>query len=307
MAFKLNKNDRKLIFSLAECRVLTLSQVAAIQRKSKQVTRRRLRVLEQAGLILSRTQGFGRFRGRPEKLFSLTEKGTHLLDLKGPHLKNVIQVLNEENLRCLDHQLLVNWFQIHLQYIEHMFTPLSIQFLSPTSPFLKRDHNNRPLIFERLPAANKTGGPNGFTPDGVFSISHNERHKTLLFFLEVDRGTESIASPKRNSGDIRQKIINYQRYFRSGRYKRYEKILDCSFKGFRLLFLTNTTSRLATLCRLVQEMPPSDFVWLTEQERMFSQGLSDAIWFREGRQDASPESILGPEMVCQAPLLPLKE
>jgi hypothetical protein len=307
MALKPNKNDRKLFLSLAECRVLTLSQVAAIQRKSKQVTRRRLRALEQAGLILSRTQGFGRFRGRPEKLFSLAEKGTHFLDLKGPHFKNVIQRLDEENIRSLDHQLLVNWFQIHLQHMEHKFIPLSIQFLSPTSPLLKRDHNNRPFIFERLPADNKSGGPKGFTPDGVFSISHNERNKNLLFFLEVDQGTESIASVKRNKGDIRQKIINYQRYFRSGRYKRYENTWGCSFNGFRLLFLTNTSNRLTALCRLVRDMPPSDFIWITDQERMFAQGLSDAIWFRGGRPDTSPESILGTAMACLAPILPLKE
>ena len=51
-------------------------------------------------------------------------------------------------------------------------------------------------------------------PDGVFTISHQE--KTLLFFLEVDMGTETLASTKQGTGDVRQKIINYQSLFYNG-------------------------------------------------------------------------------------------
>ena len=37
MTFKLNKNDRRLLATIAEHRVLTTSQVTAIQHKSRQV------------------------------------------------------------------------------------------------------------------------------------------------------------------------------------------------------------------------------------------------------------------------------
>jgi hypothetical protein len=60
------------------------------------------------------------------------------------------------------------------------------------------------------------------------------------------------------------------------------------------------------LCRLVQEMPPSDFIWLTDQQRMFTHGLSAKIWARSGKQDSNRESILGNEMACRAPILPIK-
>jgi hypothetical protein len=299
MAFKFNKNDRKLHASIAEHRVLTVSQLTAIHQKNKQVARRRLGMLEEAGLIQSTTRGFGHIRGRPEKLVSLAENGTRLLGCEDHSLHAVSD-------RCLDHQLLVNWFRIHLGHIGHVITQLSFRFLSPTSPFLRREHNDRPLIFERIRVENHPGNSIGFTPDGVFSITHKEQKKTLLFFLEVDMGTESVASPKRDPRDIRQKVINYQKYFQSSQYKRYEEIWECSLKGFRLLFLTNTNGRLATLCRLVQEMIPSDFIWLTDQERMFSNGLSAKIWVRGGRQDVRPQSILGAEMACQTPISPLK-
>ena len=303
MTFKLNKNDRQLLAAIAEHRVLTVSQVTAIQRKSRQVVRRRLNKLEQAGFIISATRGFGQSRGRPEKTVSLTKEGASLLSSKYPALRDVpLNKMNAEKIRCMEHQLLTNWFCIHLGQIEHAIPEFSIQFLSPTSPFLKRDNSDIPLIFEPLPAEGQSKNVSGFTPDGVFSITHRKRQMTLLFFLEVDMGTESVASLKRDPRDVRQKVINYQEYFRSDRYKRYEKYWDCNLKGFRLLFLTNTDARVAVLSRLVQEMPPSKFIWLTSLKQMFSHGLSAEIWVRGGKQDVPCESILGTAMACRAPL-----
>lgn len=302
MSFKFNKNDHQLLAEIAEHRVLTISQVTAIQRKSAQVVRRRLNKLEQEGTIVTATRGFGQGRGRPEKIVSLAKEGATLLSSKYPALRDVpINKINAEKIRCLDHQLLTNWFRIHLNEIEHATPELSIRYLSPNSPFLKQDNTDIPFIFEHLPSDDSSKNSSGFTPDGVFSISHRQKQITLLFFLEVDMGTESVASPKRDPRDIRQKIINYQEYFQSNRYKRYEKYWDCILKGFRLLFLTNTNSRLLVLSRLVQEMPPSDFIWLTSLEQMFSHGLSAEIWFRGGKQEARAESILGP-YACRTPV-----
>lgn len=303
MTFKLNKNDRQLLASIAEYRVLTVSQITAIQRKSKQVVRRRLNMMEKAGLILSGTVGFGQSRGRPEKRISLSENGAALLRSNDKALQNVpYNKMSAEKIYCLEHQLLTNWFWIHLGQIEQTIPQLSVKFLSPTSPFLKRDHNNLPLIFESLPAEGPSKNFSGFTPDGVFNITHKEKKTALLFFLEVDMGTESIASQKRTPNDIRQKIINYQEYFRSHRYKRYEKFWNCKLRGFRLLFLTNTNARMAALSRLVQEMPPSDFIWLTSSKQMFSHGVSAEIWLRGGKQNSPSESILGATMACEVPL-----
>ena len=306
MTFKLNKNDCQLLAAIAEHRVLMASQVTAIRRKSRQVVGRRLTQLESAGFIVSTVRGFGQSRGRPEKTVSLTQEGASLLSSKYPALRDVpINKINAEKIRCMEHQLLTNWFRIHLGEIEHAIPEFSIQFLSPDSPFLKRDNSNIPLIYEQPPAEGQSKNVSGFTPDGVFSITHRKRQITLLFFLEVDMGTESVASLKRGPRDVRQKVINYQEYFRSDRYKRYEKYWGCNLKGFRLLFLTNTNGRMAVLSRLVQEMPPSDFIWLTSLKEMFSNGLSAEIWIRGGKQGAPSKSILGPS-ACKIPVLPLK-
>lgn len=111
--------------------------------------------------------------------------------------------------------------------------------------------------------------------------------------------TEPVASMDRNSKDIRQKIMNYQAIFRSGHYKRFENVFQFKFNGFRLLFLTNSPARSTSLSRLVQEMPPSDFIWLTNQEKMFSDGLSSEIWARGGKMDRPSQSIIGPNLASQ--------
>ena len=73
-------------------------------------------------------------------------------------------------------------------------------------------------------------------------------------------------------------------YFLSEQYKRYESVFNCELCGFRLLFLTNTLGRLASLCRLAQDMGPDDtcFVWLTDQSRLEDDGVTGRIWAQGG-------------------------
>jgi hypothetical protein len=116
-------------------------------------------------------------------------------------------------------------------------------------------------------------------------------------------GTETLVSTKPGAGDVRQKIINYQSLFRSKNYKRYEKILDAELNGFRLIFLANSLLRSQKLCELVQDMPPSDFIWITHQKQMFTHGVSADIWARGGRHHKPPESILGSKLAFEAPVM----
>ena len=189
MTIKLNKNDRRLLAIIAEHRVLTTRQVTAIQHKSRQVVRRRLRQLEETGVILTAPRGLGHSRGRPEKMISLTREGLNRISDDYPVLRGMpIHQINGDKIRCMEHQLLTNWFRIHLAQIEHIIPELFIQFLSPDSPFLKRDKRDVPFIHEHAPHKGKNRKAGGFTPDGVFSITHVKSQKTLLFFFEVDMG-----------------------------------------------------------------------------------------------------------------------
>ena len=131
----------------------------------------------------------------------------------------------------------------------------------------------------------------GFIPDGVFSIRNEQQNKRLLFFLEVDRSTESIASAQ-NPVSISQKIRSYRSYFQTKGYKRYEKKWMEDLDGFRVLFLTNTPRRRDSISTLLRTNPSLNFVWITDKEQMFRHGISASIWVKGGAS-SPPSSILG--------------
>ena len=300
MTLKVNKNDRKLLAGIAEHKALTVKQLSALSRKSFQVIRRRIRDLAAEDLIRTQMQGYGRGRGRPETLIFLTEKGVALLEEEGIPSGHAASATDKMEIPVsLDHLLLVNWFRIHLLQIERAIPQLSVHYLNP-SPRPSGSYISSSAV--RIPSDQKPEKFVELIPDGVFSITHQEADKkTLLFFLEVDMGSETLVSMDRDRKDIRQKILNYQTLFRSGMYKRYERTFESELNGFRLLFLVNSAARLTGLSRLVREMPPSDFIWLTDQERMFSHGLAAKIWARGGHTDDPPESILGPVLARELP------
>ncbi len=295
MAFRLRRTDCLTLQFLADYRILNIRQLSAVFRKDKQTISRRMGDLCKAGLVKVTPQNFGRNRGRPEFLLSVSEKGFGILKQK----KLITDKVPYENTgpigsNLLDHQLLLNWFRIYLNEIDKLGLNLTLQFLACNSPFVPCWGDGHVIITDLTSIGLKTVRKVKFIPDAVFALTNDTRDKSMLFFLEVDCGTETLSSPQRDMSDIRQKILNYQWYFQSLRYKRYEAIFKVAhFQGFRVLFLSKTDGRLAALCKLTQEMEPSDFVWLTEQNRLFSDGVFWNIWARGGDLYKSPQSILG--------------
>ena len=291
--FRMNANDYKILEAIAEFRILTPTQISAFFQKNKQVIWRRLRAFEKEELILAVKREFGRGRGRPENSLGLTESGVNILKEKGVIAGKVpYEKVGPVNIHRIDHQLLLNWFRIHLNLIEKTLTKISIRAMTYNSPFLPECPNGRIFITDFLPGTDNERDSK-FTPDAVFYTHDSITDKTCLFFLEVDCGTETIVSTKRDMTDIRQKISNYGLYFDSLRYKRYEEIFKHSLNGFRLLFLTSTLGRLAALCKLTQEMQSTDFVWLTDFDSILDKGLSDRIWIKGGFLQCPRHSILG--------------
>jgi len=292
---RLKEKDLEILKTIAELRILTANQITVILDRNKQALRRKLASLEKKGFIAAQVNELGRHRGRPERLFSLSLQGLDLLKAQRilPEKTAKERVL-AENISIVDHQLLTNWFWAHLIHLERIHKRICVDFLSETSPFLPQSESGHYFITD-------SAGKSIFTPDGVFMLTDTAENKSLLFFLEVDCSSESLASPKRHSKDIRQKIINYGTYFDGLGYKRYEEFWNRRLNGFRMLFVSNSFARLNDLCSLVRQMPPSDFVWLTNSQSMFKEGISANIWIKGGDVESHRQSILG-SLSCQAPI-----
>ncbi len=290
MEYKLTKGDIELLTHIADYRILTIEQLAAIRQRAKQSIRKNVRKLENEGFVFKGKEAQGHAH-RPIDFIFLTEKCLDHFDDKELTLRDITI-----DPMFIEHELLVNWFRIHLQQIDISVPEMKVNYLSPV--FQKNDYlqmqivekdNNKKKIIKLI-------------PDGVFAISKNK--KSLLFFVEVDMGTEVISSQKNSSNNITQKIVNYQTLFWENRYKHYEEVFEAKLNGFRLLFLTNTRTRMIKICQLVAKMPPSNFIWLTEQEKMFNYGLSAKIWAKGGHYNNPLQSILG-KLSCKAPVCSL--
>ena len=302
MTLKLQNRDYEFIRQLAKYRMLSVSQLAAVLQRSEQVIRRRCRELKRNAVIRVNDK-LGQNTGRPKSLFALTEHGIDLLRDQGLIGRDVpYENAGPVSQRLIDHQLLMNWFKIHLNEIDKMEPRPTLKFWAYNSLFVPRRADGTILTNDVAPIGQRAVHKVKFTPDAVFTITNTGGDITLLSFLEVDCGTETLASPKRTLSDIRQKILNYQWYFDTLQYKRYEEIFNVPLiHGFRVLFLTKTTGRLAALCQLTREMAPADFIWLTEQQRLFAQGALAKIWARGGNLEGARQSILGRKH-CQTPL-----
>jgi len=301
---KVTKADIELLSCIAEYKFLTVKQLAAFSQRSQQVIRRKLRIFESEYLIVMKERGFGRGPGRRENIIILSEKGITLLrdkEILSNHGTYITDKTRE--LIFINHDLVVNWFFIHLLQIGRENPRFFTQHLTISSHNLKEGNAEKPLLQERFSTDQDHEKINIMIPDGVFTIHDNESEKSLLFFLEVDMGTEILAKTDRTPGDVRQKIINYRALFHSNHYKRYEKIFNTQLNGFRLLFLNSSFVGMKAICNLVQEMPPSNFIWVTDQDQMFSHGLSAEIWARGGRYEKPLESILGRELAFESTVL----
>ena len=118
MSGKITKADIKLLSSIAEYKFLTVKQLAALSQRSQQVIRRRLRLFKSEYLVVMKERGFGKGPGRLENIIILSEKGMELLrdeDILSSH--GIYITDKTKPPMFIDHDLLVNWFFIHLLQI----------------------------------------------------------------------------------------------------------------------------------------------------------------------------------------------
>jgi hypothetical protein len=294
MAENLSKTDFEIILNLAEYRLMTVSQLAFLYPRSERLLRTRLKKLTKNELIRLDLIPLLGNKGRPAYIYSLGKSGFDIL--RSAHKLSTstpFERVNIISLHSRSHMIAVNDFRIQLVKTARIAADLEVRFLSPNSPFTARINDEQTIISEQFavnPSDNKWVR---YTPDGVFVIHCSTLKKTLLFFLELDMATESLASRKGYKNNIREKILNYQLTYKLEQYKRYESVFGSKLNGFRLLLVTKNSAHLPKLEKLLSEMPPSKFIHTTDIETISTRGLWSPVWHKGGRLDLRPVSILG--------------
>jgi len=304
MSTRITQDTLNLLRDLADYRMLSLSQLAHLRSKGKHVTRKRMKQLVEEGLVELLPGVLTQRGGRPENVFGLSKTGIQLLRSE----KALDQTLAFEQVGGVNlvhqaaHQLLLGWWRIHLVHLCQTDSRLESRLLTCNSPLALSPKTGVPIVCTQVPF--EDNATVHVTPDAAFIITDCEHAKSLLFFLEVDMGTEPLSSE--DGGDIREKVNRYKRCFRTTAYKRYETIWGAPLTGFRLLFLADSVSRFVPLCSTIRAMSPSGFVWITSADRMFAEGVSGKIWVAGGATDQSAQSILD-RLARPAPLSELHE
>ena len=127
MAFRLTTTDYKMLHIVAEYRIMTSPQLAALLPRSKKGVRDRISRLIAEGLLEEATRGHGQHRGRPERVVFLSRSAVTILKEQG-FIEPQVPTghLIGDKTRCQSHQLLLNWVRIHLNRIENVAPGLKI-------------------------------------------------------------------------------------------------------------------------------------------------------------------------------------
>ena len=230
--------------------------------------------------------------GRPENVYGLSKKGMQRLQAEGVLESGLsFEQVGGGNLsHQTAHQLLLGWFRVHLAHACKALPNVECRLLSFNSPLALDADTLAPIIRDEV-VIEDDAAPVRFTPDAAFSLTDTARRKSVLFFLEVDMGTEPLSSEGR--GDIRDKVNRYKRYFRCLGYKRYETFWGGPLNGFRVLFLADSPANHARLCGAMRTTGSTGFIWSTSADRMFKEGVSGHIWVPGGDVKSAAASILG--------------
>jgi hypothetical protein len=116
------------------------------------------------------------------------------------------------------------------------------------------------------------------TPDAVFALE--KEGNTALFFLEIDRGLETVSDPEKG---IMKCVIFYLNYFLARKYERFETDFGTSFKSVRTLVITPSQKRLEHMRQAVTNLAftPTQakrLLWGTIQEQATKDFLFESIW-----------------------------
>ncbi len=299
MTQKIDSKDLKLAYLIAEYRLLTVKQIAVLEGAHVRTVRRRMAKLFCMDYAIERKRVVRGQSGRPEFIYSLSQKGVQCLHEKGAlEEEHSYEKIGWKSPVSIEHQLSVNWIQIAAQILQRN-SAISIEFLSQTSPFLPPTQNGKPFIYDQVPVDGMGDMKASFIPDAVMAITNSGLGKTYLFFLEVDRSTEPLASENGNSRSIHHKFYRYQLYFHSQGYKRYERFFKAPLNGFVLLVVCNSDRRLKQIHNLAQQIPDDSFVWLTTEQRILNRGLGASIWVQDDGSLADRVSVLGRQFALE--------
>jgi hypothetical protein len=286
--------DTDVLLSLYEYRYLTMGQLRRLHFPSQQTTARRIRVLREAGYVDD-------FRpiGGQERLVTLDAKGAAVvgeyLGLSSDDFGWKRSRKKPKDYYFIQHFIALNDFRIAVARACAVAGELELVRFIPEY----EGEVSKGVVRKRLRDVVRVG-PNGreeitHTPDGAFALRKNG--ETALFFVEVDRGTESLSHPKQG---LVKTVAFYLNYLVADGYQRYREDFGVvtKLKGFRVLIVVPSKRRLENVRRVAASFDfrperAKGFLWIAQAEDVSERTVFSGIWKSLAADDNKTYAIDG--------------
>ena len=129
-------------------------------------------------------------------------------------------------------------------------------------------------------------------PDAVICLENSDKDKKALFFLELDLGTERIASDNDMNYSLLSKLKRYEDYFRTRGFERYNSWFGKKFRGFRALLVMDSQRRIQRLRAELKKRGIVGFIWFAEKSSLNGNTVFQNIWYKDNIEDENRYSLL---------------
>jgi len=262
----LQERDFEILRGLFDSRVLTLSHIARLYFEGRdEAAKKRVQKLKSAGFITERPR-----RAYEPSVLHLTRKAFQLLEQHG-HLSEFPKL----SLAALERRAQVSELTIrHELDVQEVKATLTAA-IQRKEGFEVTDFLTWPVLYEFEVNDNGFGGRNiAVKPDAFIRIVEcdaNGESFERMFFLEVDRSTESQEV-------IGKKASSYRQYFRSGKFAEWRggRREEVDQFPFRVLWVFKTAARRDNAARSMLALNPPILkqAWLTTLDGIKSDPLA---------------------------------
>lgn len=274
ISFHLTLRDMEILKAANRYRYLRSGQIKRLifpENKSIQSAHRRLKLLFH-NKLLGRIQPLIRpGHGSAETAYFLDKAGRELLEIEGEEL---IYYSKSKLVgpHFLAHALDLSEFRLNLELATKDHPVVSLKRF--TADFEIKSHAQGANEQENLKLFSelkhpKSGESYTVFPDALIVFQGKgiyEGHQKL-YFLEVDRGTESLLR-------IRKKVIGYRLYFKQRIFSKFGK-----FEGFTVLFQTNSSLRAENIRKDLSDLEGTELIWITNDKKINEKTILHApIW-----------------------------
>lgn len=280
--FTITQRDLEILLALNRYRYLTTSQIHRLlfsENSTQQSARRRLRLFVKHKYI-DRVSTFERLgEGKPEYAFYLTNKGGRYLQSETLEV-SVWKKARQVKQMFLEHALDISEFRISLEKSLASQERFQLEEFTPDFQMKKTVARNvskhRYVLYREVHHPTIQNRSYVVHPDALIelSASSNFEKERKLFFLEIDRGTESHEV-------IRDKLMGYHLFQEQNIQRNFGNFAD-----FRVLFQAHSKRRETNIRNMLSDHVAKKMLWTTSKDRINEDTvLFEPVWINsEGEE-----------------------